>query len=217
MSAGMPAVCKADRNRGICECEWKHVQTGCRICEDGMYGSETNADDDSSLHRWRCRSGQNRTADPEGAAVGSNETIESDDCVAAGLNRRCPGIGCVWQSDCGVPEPAKGLKDPAFTPFCQLCLIQLKTDLLPTEQSGHSKSSGTSSHLVPGAMPPSGYPFLFIIFPATDITYVLHKNSSLKIKIIIVIDIIKLYTGKVKSVRSDCKADIRNPLLATCS
>ena len=44
MSAGMPAVCKADRNRGICECEWKHVQTGCRICEDGMYGSETNAD-----------------------------------------------------------------------------------------------------------------------------------------------------------------------------
>ena len=80
-----------------------------------MYGSETNADDDSSLHRWRCRSGQNKTADPEGAAVGSNETIESDDCVAAGLNRRCPGIGCVWQSDCGVSEPAKGLKDPAFT------------------------------------------------------------------------------------------------------
>ena len=27
---------------------------------------------------------------------------------------------------------------------------------LPTPQSGHSKSSGTSSHAVPGAMPPSG-------------------------------------------------------------
>ena len=36
-------------------------------------------------------------------------------CAIAGLNRRCPGIGCVWQSNRGVPEPAKGLKDPAFT------------------------------------------------------------------------------------------------------
>ena len=80
-----------------------------------MYGSEADADDDSSLRRRRCRSSQNRTADPEGPAVGSNETIESDDCAIAGLNRRCPGIGCVWQSNRGVPEPAKGLKDPAFT------------------------------------------------------------------------------------------------------
>ena len=28
----------------------------------------------------------------------------------------------------------------------------------PTPHNGHSKSSGTSSHFVPGAIPPSGYP-----------------------------------------------------------
>ena len=117
-----------------------------------MYGSEADADDDSSLRRRRCRCSQNRTADPEGPAVGSNETIESDDCAIAGLNRRCPGIGCVWQSNRGVPEPAKGLKDPAFTvkttdknkkeaqdfrdPAPFFSFIQLKTDLCLRSRAG---------------------------------------------------------------------------------
>ena len=59
----------------------------------------------------------------------SLETIESDDCAIAGLNRRCPGIGCVWQSNRGVPEPAKGLRDPAFT-----------------GQSGYSQSASLLAH-----------------------------------------------------------------------
>ena len=134
--------------------------------------------------------------DPEGAAVEVRETIESDDCVAAGITGRCLQHWMwVWQSDRGVPEPAKGLKS-----LCQL--YSAETDLCLRSRAAFK--------IIRNILPfssrcdaASGYPFSSSYSqPQTSHTYFI--KILLKIKIIIVINIIKLYTGKVKSVRSDC-------------
>ena len=67
---------------------------------------------------------------------------------------------CGWEYDESIGYPEGGIAPG--TPWsevpedfeCPLCGVG--KDSLPTLHRGHSKSSGTSLHGVPGAMPPSG-------------------------------------------------------------
>ena len=69
--------------------------------------------------------------------------------------------------------PAKGSPPARFLPY------SAEKSSLPTPQSGQVKSSGMSSHLVPGAMPFSGSPFSSSYSqPQTEQTYFMIFTSE---------------------------------------